>query len=47
VSIGVGFPGAAFFWALLIPTTLAAIIVIGGVATGEIAFRSREPSPAG
>lgn len=34
----VGFLGAGLFWALFIPTALALIIIVGGLATGEITF---------
>ena len=40
----VGFLGAGFFWALLIPTALALIIIVGGLAKGEITF-SRPTTP--
>jgi hypothetical protein len=37
----VGFVGAGFFWAFLIPTALALVIIAGGFVKGEIAFRER------
>ena len=37
--IGVGLPGAAFWWALFIPTAIALFIMVSGVTTGEISFK--------
>ena len=40
--VGVGLPGAGFFWALFIPTAIALFILVSGVKTGEISFRQPE-----
>lgn len=42
--VGVGLPGLGFWWALFIPTAIAAFILIGGVATREISFRQTRPA---
>ena len=40
--VGVGLPGAGFFWALFIPTAIALFIMVSGVTTGEIRFKRPE-----
>ncbi len=37
--VGIGLPGAGFFWALFIPTAIALFILVSDVKTGEISFR--------
>lgn len=44
--IGVGLPGAGFFWALFIPTAIALFIMVSGVTTGEIRFKRPELAAA-
>ncbi len=40
--VGVGLPGLGFWWALFIPTAIAAFILISGAATKEISFSQRK-----